>query len=66
MNMLMVVGKPKPIQISQSILDAALHAVQQTNPIIRTLVHGEGVIDDKAKMNHLSLTMIYFIIIQME
>lgn len=52
MDMLMIVWKAKSIQISQSILDAALDAVQQTDAAIRPLVHGEGVIDDKAKVNH--------------
>ena len=37
----MIVGKAKSIQISQSVLDAALDAVQQTNAAVGALVHGE-------------------------
>jgi hypothetical protein len=54
MDVLMRVGEAKPIKPPKRSLNTTLNAVEQCHSIMRFLLHGEGVVNDEAQVDHQS------------
>lgn len=45
-------GKTQSRETAECTLDATLDAIQEVHAVAGPLPHGEGVVDNKTKMNH--------------